>query len=71
MVFGQQINLEKSSIAFSKNVSLEEQERLTDLLGVQRVDKHNINLGMPVEVSYSKEENFGYLKERVQQKTKW
>ena len=42
---GQEINLEKSSIAFSKNVEFDEQERLADLLGVQRVDKHDKYLG--------------------------
>ena len=60
---GIKINLQKSSMLSSKNVDLEEQERLADLLGVERVDKHDRYLGLPVEISYSKEEAFGYLVE--------
>ncbi|XP_062017671.1 uncharacterized protein LOC133734024 [Rosa rugosa] len=66
---GQQINLQKSSISFSRNVPMSKQEGLADFLGVQRVDKHDKYLGLPMEVSYSKEEAFGYLVERVQKRT--
>ncbi|KAL6204988.1 hypothetical protein ACLB2K_022254 [Fragaria x ananassa] len=69
MISGQQINLQKSAVSFSKNVVVEEQERLADLMGVRRVEKHDKYLGVPVEVSYSKEEAFGYLVERVKQRT--
>ncbi|KAL6219594.1 hypothetical protein ACLB2K_007353 [Fragaria x ananassa] len=69
MISSQQINLQKSVVSFSKNVVVEEQERLADLMGVRRVEKHDKYLGVPVEVSYSKEEAFGYLVERVKQRT--
>lgn len=38
------------------------------MLGVLRVDKHDKYLGLPMEVSYSKLEAFGFLKERVRKK---
>ncbi|XP_024196188.1 uncharacterized protein LOC112199393 [Rosa chinensis] len=68
-VSGQEVNLQKSAISFSRNVPLHEQFLLAECLGVQRVDKHDKYLGLPLELSYSKEEAFGYLIERVQKRT--
>lgn len=65
---GQKINFDKSSVAFSPNIIVAHQTNLADLLGVQRVDKHDSYLGLPMEISYSKNTTFGFLKERVDKK---
>ncbi|KAK9924951.1 hypothetical protein M0R45_033292 [Rubus argutus] len=65
---GQKINLDKSSISFSHNVHLDQQEALALILNVNRVDKHDKYLGLPMEISYSKVEAFGFLKEKIQKK---
>lgn len=51
---GQKINFDKSRVSFSKNISLHQQESLASVLNVERVDKHDTYLGMPMEVSHSK-----------------
>ncbi|XP_024178198.1 uncharacterized protein LOC112184155 [Rosa chinensis] len=66
---GQQINYEKSCISFSKNVPRWKQDELASLLGVRRVDKHDKYLGLPTELSYSKDEAFRYLVDRVRKRT--
>lgn len=67
---GQKVSFEKSSIAFSKNVVMEEQIELAAVLGVERVDKHERYLGLPTEVSYSKKEAFNYVMEKTRNKMK-
>ena len=62
---GQKINFEKSSISFSRNVPMDQQMDLARILDVQRVDKHESYLGLPMDISYSKNAAFGFLKERV------
>ncbi|KAL6185364.1 hypothetical protein ACLB2K_041498 [Fragaria x ananassa] len=66
---GQQINYEKSSVSFSRNVPLWKQHDLAAVLGVQRVEKHEKYLGLPIELSYSKDEAFRYLIDRVRKRT--
>ncbi|XP_024172006.1 uncharacterized protein LOC112178017 [Rosa chinensis] len=66
---GQQINYEKSCISFSKNVPRWKQDDLARVLGVTRVDKHDKYLGLPTELSYSKDEAFWYLVDRVRTRT--
>ncbi|KAM5560293.1 hypothetical protein ABKV19_021457 [Rosa sericea] len=66
---GQQVNLQKSCISFSKNVALDCQEELASLLGVTRVEKHDKYLGLPTEISYSKEEAFAFLNEKIRART--
>ncbi|KAM5582252.1 hypothetical protein ABKV19_002583, partial [Rosa sericea] len=67
---GQCINYQKSSVAFSKNVDRATQDVLAASLDVERVDKHDKYLGLPVEISYSKSEAFDYLTERVRKRTR-
>lgn len=63
---GQKINFDKSKVSFSRNVSLDLQESLASTLHVERVDKHESYLGMPMEISYSKMDAFSFLKDRAQ-----
>lgn len=65
---GQKINFEKRSICFSRNVTLDQQWNLAEILQVERVEKHESYLGLPMDISYSKMEAFSFLKERVQKK---
>ncbi|XP_024156084.1 uncharacterized protein LOC112164076 [Rosa chinensis] len=46
-----------------------QQEELAALLGVTRVEKHDKYLGLPIEISYSKEEAFSFLIDRVRSRT--
>ncbi|XP_024164061.1 uncharacterized protein LOC112171051 [Rosa chinensis] len=66
---GQQINFEKSCVSFSRNVDLVWQLELADCLGVVRVDKHDKYLGLPTELSYSKDEAFRFLTEKIEKRT--
>ncbi|KAL6225315.1 hypothetical protein ACLB2K_004165 [Fragaria x ananassa] len=66
---GQQINYDKSCISFSKNVPVWKQDDLAAMLGVKRVLKHDKYLGLPTELSYSKDEAFRFLVDRVRKQT--
>lgn len=55
-------------VSFSKNVPLDQQLRLASILTVERVEKHDLYLGLPMEISYSKVEAFGSITEKVQKK---
>ncbi|XP_024190440.1 uncharacterized protein LOC112194431 [Rosa chinensis] len=46
-----------------------QQEELAASMGVARVDKHDKYLGLPTELSYSKEEAFGFLIEKIRTRT--
>ncbi|KAL6210288.1 hypothetical protein ACLB2K_015521 [Fragaria x ananassa] len=70
MVTGQQVNFQKSCVSFSRNVTLEQQVELATKLGITRVPKHDKYLGLPTEVSYSKEEAFGYVKEKIDKRAR-
>ena len=65
---GQRINLAKSDIVFSKNVSADLQSSLASLLGVSIVAKHVKYLGLPTYVGRHKTETFAYIKERLSKK---
>ncbi|KAL0362050.1 UNVERIFIED_CONTAM: hypothetical protein Scaly_1160200 [Sesamum calycinum] len=62
---GLKINLEKSSIVFSKNFPIVGREDLAAILRNQVEAKHDKYLGMPAVVSRSKREIFLHLKDRV------
>ncbi|XP_024190126.1 uncharacterized protein LOC112194101 [Rosa chinensis] len=66
---GQQVNYQKSCISFSKNVELVFQDELASILRVTRVDKHDKYLGLPTEISYSKEDAFVFLNEKIRGRT--
>ncbi|KAL6228109.1 hypothetical protein ACLB2K_002063 [Fragaria x ananassa] len=70
MVTGQQVNFQKSCVSFSRNVTLKQQVELATKLGVTRVPKHDKYLGLPIEVIYSKEVAFGYVKEKIDKRAR-
>lgn len=67
-ISGQMINYKKYNIIFSLNTKLEEIAAVCEVLNVQEVDKPGKYLGMPMSLGRSKQEVFGFLKDRVQQK---
>lgn len=48
------VNLLKSEVCFSRNIKHSMQSKFVDLLGVQKVDRHTMYLGMPTLVSRNK-----------------
>lgn len=48
--FGQQINLQKSSVMFSGNVENQVWQTLVQILGVEKVPRHEKYLGLPTHV---------------------
>lgn len=65
---GQKINLQKSSVVFSKNVQDATKSNLAGILGVQCVEDHGSYLGLPIQFGRSKSAIFGYLKEKLTKK---
>lgn len=65
LALGQEINLEKSMVVFSRNVGTERVEEVRGFLPVRVVDKHEKYLGLPTEMEKSKKAVFGWLRERV------
>lgn len=51
---GQMVNFDKTTVSFSKGVSVERRGALASLLGVQAVDIHDKYLGLPTVVGRSK-----------------
>lgn len=51
---GQRINLEKTEITCSSNVTVEKKKELADCLGVKSVEKHTKYLGLPTLIGRSK-----------------
>lgn len=64
-VSGQVINFEKSSMVFSSGIPADCKTQITQILGVQVVDKLDKYLGMPAVVGKSKQQIFGVIRERV------
>ncbi|KAK9287640.1 hypothetical protein L1049_016077 [Liquidambar formosana] len=67
-VSGQQVNLEKLSIFFSKNTGPDKQEAIRRLMGISQTGIHGKYLGLPTLIGKSKKEVFGILRERVWKK---
>ncbi|KAL0286137.1 UNVERIFIED_CONTAM: putative mitochondrial protein [Sesamum calycinum] len=65
---GQKINLQKSSIAFSRNTPLEVQRHLAEVLGIRLENKHEKYLGLPSMAFRSKRALFASLKDRIWKK---
>ncbi|XP_024178720.1 uncharacterized protein LOC112184715 [Rosa chinensis] len=65
---GQMINLQKSSVVFSGNVSRQVINQLSSILGVTCVKEHGLYLGLPIHVGRNKTTIFSYLKERLSKK---
>lgn len=62
---GQRINMEKSSVFFSRNVIQSNKDVILSKLGMQEVDANSKYLGLPSTLSMNKSTVFGYLKDRV------
>ncbi|GAU45877.1 hypothetical protein TSUD_401030, partial [Trifolium subterraneum] len=65
---GQEINLSKSEVFFSRNISKEAQEDLSRLMGVRHVLGTGTYLGLPSLVGRSKKNTFAYIKDRIWKK---
>jgi hypothetical protein len=62
---GQEINLSKSEVFFSRNLSRAAQEDLSSIMGVKHVLGTGTYLGLPSMVGRSKKETFAYIKDRI------
>ena len=64
----QKVNYSKSSVVFSRNITMEEQLNLAAILAVERKDEHGKYLGLPLRVGKSKTAIFAYIKEKLSNK---
>ncbi|XP_058784794.1 uncharacterized protein LOC131659630 [Vicia villosa] len=64
-VTGQVINLSKSEVFFSRNLSGPAQEDLAKLMGVRRVIGTGTYLGLPSMIGRSKKAMFSFIKDRI------
>ncbi|GAU14634.1 hypothetical protein TSUD_96980 [Trifolium subterraneum] len=62
---GQEINLSKSEVFFSRNISSAAQEDLSNLMGVKHVMGTGTYLGLPSMVGRSKKQTFAFIKDRI------
>lgn len=67
---GQSINLDKTEITVSSNVSSEKRRELSLRLGVKEVEQHKKYLGLPTLIGRSKKLVFRGIMERILQKMK-
>ncbi|MCH90826.1 putative ribonuclease H protein, partial [Trifolium medium] len=65
---GQEINMSKSEVYFSRNLSRAAQEDLSRIMGVKHVLGTGTYLGLPSMVGRSKKDTFGYVKDRIWKK---
>ncbi|KAF5441971.1 hypothetical protein F2P56_037076 [Juglans regia] len=65
---GQKINMNKTSMIFSGNVSIDRKKELLQLWGVIGVQEYERYLGLPPAVGRSKTKDFIEIKQRVWQK---
>jgi hypothetical protein len=62
---GQEINLVKSEVFISRNMSQAAKEDLSRILGVKHVLDTSIYLGLPSMIGRSKKATFSYIKDRI------
>ena len=62
----QMINMDKSSVIFSKNMDQEKQREIYKRLGNIQVLKQRKYLGLPIVITRTKEHVFGFIKENYQ-----
>ncbi|XP_058767237.1 uncharacterized protein LOC131640887 [Vicia villosa] len=65
---GQEINLSKSEVFFSRNLSLPAQEDLANIMGVRHVLGTDKYLGLPSMIGRSKKSTFAFIKDRIWQR---
>jgi hypothetical protein len=62
---GQEINLSKSEVFFSRNLSLAAQRDLSQIMGVRHVLGTGNYLGLPSMIGRKKKDVFAYIKDRI------
>ncbi|XP_058726582.1 uncharacterized protein LOC131597939 [Vicia villosa] len=67
-VAGQEINLSKSEVFFSRNISISAQKDLANIMGVRHVLGTGTYLGLPSLIGRSKKVIFGYVKDKIWKK---
>ncbi|KAL9678129.1 hypothetical protein QQ045_015968 [Rhodiola kirilowii] len=67
-ISGQKVNVTKSEICFSRNVSPELKGRICELLDMRQVNSFSKYLGLPVAFSNNKTELFKFIVDRTWQK---
>lgn len=65
---GQKVNMEKSSVFFSKNLISGNKIDILSRLGMREVDVRSMYLGLPSTFSRNKSSIFEYLKDRVRER---
>ena len=65
---GQQVNLSKTEVVFSKNVGSDVRNDIVNVLGVKEVEKQEKYLGLPTIIGRSKKVTFACIKERIWKK---
>ncbi|XP_071921851.1 uncharacterized protein [Coffea arabica] len=67
---GQSINLEKSSVFFSRNVSHQRKGEVRQSLGTIQVATQGKYLGLPMVITRSKQQVFGFIKDSISKRMK-
>lgn len=67
---GQQINIDKSSVFFSRNTETSTKQDLCDKLRFQEADASSKYLGLPNTLGRNKSAILGYIKDRLQDRVK-
>ena len=61
---GQQLNIQKTSLYFNKNMMGEMQNKIKTMFGAQVIKQHETYLGLPSLIGRSKTNSFAQLKPR-------
>jgi hypothetical protein len=62
---GQTINVDKSSIVFTKNTKVSDKKKMMDTLKITSEGRNSKYLGLPAFVGKSKKRTFNYIKEKI------
>lgn len=62
---GQKVNLDKSSVFFSKNTSIDIKSKVLSILEMRMADDRSLYLGLPNTVGRNKTVVFGFLKDKI------
>lgn len=65
---GQNVNLSKTEVVFSRDVDVDCRNPVVGVLGVEEVDKQEKYLGLPTVIGRSKKVTFACIKERIWKK---
>lgn len=62
---GQCINMDKSSLSYSRNVNDEVKETMEEIMGVKSSDGNGNYLGLPMIIGKNKKEILSFIKQRI------